>query len=1194
MLIKYSILPFVLFLAWSQTLEASWTWDDPQPQGNALFAAASSTGSSPVVVAVGEYGSLVRSTSPGTWSSPGPVASGATLSGIVWAGDRFMACGSAAGLWASENGLTWSQIDSSVRAIRVLPAGGTTIALGTSSAWVSSGGVFAERSLSAAGITSYRGAVSDGSRVLLYGRAGLLATSTDGATWNKAAQSTGDSFYAAEGGSSGFLVGGLDANGSGIIRASADGLAWSALALPVPRFFPVRIFRLPDGWLVQDYYTGDFYRRSDPAASAWTKVESDLPGFYPAASAIGVDGRLLMFGDRGLVAVFDGTRVVVQMSGAIDTAYLYSPRFSAACAGDFVAAIDFNVANSRLVRYFRGVAASSGVAWTKPSPAPVRGFNTLASIGASFVAYSTGATGDTGSGLPPSFAGFYRSTDGLDWQRFGRVEDPDTSESLLQGQVVSMAAKPDESSVVVLTRSDVSTPGGYGAVRGVYRSTDWNSWRQIPLPAFRANPPAAEENMESVVWDGTQFVLLLYPGRVFTSPDGLSWTQLPSLPAGLAAVSVASGSGVFVARTAALQSDGAYDVESSGGEKFFVFSGGRWWPRSTGRRTPVLQRCVIRAGDTFVATGEGAEVLTSTDGFSWSSHPAPGAPYALLWNGKRLFGFNDSFAAFSREGLPSGGASLGLAALSPRTRDVAAAGEAYNLSLDVAAGVAWEVTKIPSWMTVSPVAGTGPAPISIRVAGHTGKSPRGACLEIAGESHLVFQQAVVPLSWPVLAGAGASLKIPLAGDWSIVAPPGIVAPAKGATVGSGPIALAFARNDSTSPRVIVVNINGTDYRIEQEGTPPAVLRAGIYGGLVGYLEEAASSALLDDYTAAFEGSVRVTVAPPGKISTQGSYSAQLTLHNGTKPLVFRGDGALSADGTVANARWSAGPKGPHIMIKSMSVVRDDEGRQYLHGEFENAGFRFGFLAGRNVFSAKTNPLSSDYAGRASFFLTSYGESGTTADGGVGSAIIGADGIAKLSGVLANGVKFTASASLWGALEPQLVLPFAFGAGASRLVCGFSRYDASSAFTDWDGLGALVSPGSNQDDQPQTVLTFLSASLCLYTPPAKGDASFLWSLPATLRLVLPEIDTIEAEVSSPAPNKIALDSILSGSEGAKFSFSFDPRSGLLKGSVVPAPGSKALPFFGAITRKDYSITGDIGGFLGLVPGPVPGRFEISSP
>jgi len=199
------ILP-LLVLACSAS--ASWRWDDPQVQGNALFAAASSTGSSPVVVAVGEHGSLVRSTSPGNWSSHGPVASGATLSAVVWSGNRFIACAPGAGLWASNDGIAWSRVDSAISATRIFRAGNNIVALGASSAWVSGGGAFVERPLAAAGISSYRGAASSGSRILIFGRDGLVATSSDGSSWSKTAQPAGLDIYAAAGGSAGFLIGG--------------------------------------------------------------------------------------------------------------------------------------------------------------------------------------------------------------------------------------------------------------------------------------------------------------------------------------------------------------------------------------------------------------------------------------------------------------------------------------------------------------------------------------------------------------------------------------------------------------------------------------------------------------------------------------------------------------------------------------------------------------------------------------------------------------------------------------------------------------------------------------------------------------------------------------------------------------------------------------------------------------------------
>lgn len=1187
MSVKYLFIPFFLFLALARLSAAAWNWDDPLPQGNALFAAAVSTGSSPVVVAVGEHGTVVRAVSSGTWTSHGPVADGLSLQGIVWSGDRFLAAGFSAGVWSSSDGRDWSLVDSSVRAARIFRAGSNVIALGSSTAWVSSGNKFTPQSLASAGISAYRDAASDGSRVLLYGSGGFLATTVDGKAWTKSPQDTASSFYSAGGGSTGFLVGGLDGNGNGILLSSANGSAWSAVTPPAGRFFPIRIFRLNDGWLVQDYYSGAFYRRGDSTAAVWARLESDLPGFFPAAFvSSSLPDRILFFGDRGLVAKLDGTKIVPELTGVIDSAYLYSPRFSAAAAGNVFAAIDANVASTRSVRYFSGISSPSGIAWRKPVPAPVRGLTALAAVGTStIVGYSGGAPGAAAENLPATDAGFYRTSDGLSWQVFGRAED-ENGIDLLQGQVVSIASRPDESATVVLTRSDLSSPAGYSAVRSVYRTTNWSDWQQISLPVFRANPPASEENIESVVWDGSQFVMLLHPGRVFTSADGLAWKQLPSLPPGLGAVSVASGSGIFVARTAALQSDGSYAAESSGGEKICVFKDGRWWSRDTGRRAPVLQRRIIFAQDTFVASGQGSEVLTSTDGFSWRAHSAPGAPFALLWNGSRLAAFNDSFAAFSLEGLPSGGTALALAELSTRSRSVPAAGETYNISLAIAEGKDWSVSKIPSWMTVSPSSGRGPAQLAVIVSANTGKSLRGTVLDIGGESHFVLQRlAEVSVVAPV-SGSASTVKIPFAGEWNIASEPGIVSLPNGATGGQGTISLAVARNDSAASRTVTVDINGVPFVLTQLGTPLPVLRAGSYSGLVGYLPDGVSPDALDNYQSAFEGFLRVVVAPPAKNSPQGGYSAQLTLHDGTKPVVFRGSGPFDADGSVAEARWSAGPKGPSIVIKRMAVVRDEEKGQHLEGEFSNAGFRFGFLAGRNIFSAKSNPLSSDYARPATFFLTKYGESGSSADSGVGAVKLGADGIARLSGVLVDGTKFTAASSVWGEVEARMVLPFSFAAGSARIVCGFSRFDSSSLFTDWDGLAALVKPGKNQSGQAETDLGFLSASLCIYTPAPKGSSPFSWTLDPALRLALAS-GGLEGEVSSPSPGKIAAD--LPGS--AKMSLSFAPATGLVKGSFTASPGAAPVTLIGALTQKQYNISGDIGGFLGMVLGPQPGTFEI---
>lgn len=1191
---KHHHLLLSALFALAQPVCASWRWDDPQPQGNALFAAAVSGGANPTVVAVGELGTVIRRAgSSDVWSSVGPVAGGASLSGVVWSGSRFLASGISAGLWESTDGLSWTQNNAAVQAFRLLRAGSNIVALGGSTTWVSSGGEFTEQPLSAAGISSYRGAASDGSRLLLFGSSGLLATSTDGLSWNKTTQSPALVFLAADGGPEGFLVGGFDqVSDKGFLRASSDGNTWTDVALPADGVVPFRLFSIPIGWLLIDYNTGSLYQREDTEGAEWARVGGDLEGFYPAACLAAPEDRAFLFGDRGTIASLGGGTITPELPAAMDSLYLYNPRFSAACTGGVIAAIDGNVINSRLVRYYRGEISPDGVDWSAPSPAPVRGFTALASVGDSaLVGFSSGATGDAGTGLAATSRGFYRSPDGVEWEPLGRVED-DSGSDLVSGNVVSLACRPDNSAAVVLTRDDLSLPGGYSAVRGIYRTSDWNEWQQISLPAFRSDPPVSEESVESLLWDGEKFVLMLYPGRIFTSSDGLSWQQLPALPEGIAAVSVASsGGGCIVVRTAVLQADGSYGVEDSGGEKFFVFDGGRWWPRDTGRRPPLMQRCIIRAGNAFAASGEGAEILTSSDGFGWAAHDAPGAPYALLWNGNRLLAFNDSFAAFSCSGFPEGGTPLAMTSLSPRTCEVAAGGETYEVSLDIAEGEDWSVANIPSWAAVSPSSGKGPAQIVVQVSANTGKTPRGAVMTIAGQEHMINQPIPAPAAPFNAAGGGGTLKIPFSGDWSLAFTPGTVAPRKGLASGKGSFTVVVSRNESVDARTIFVNVNGTDYRIEQEGLPLPVLLAGRYSGLVGYLQPEVSPGELENYTAAFEGYATVALAPGG------TYSAQLALHDGAKIAVFRGKGALSADGTLAEAFWSGRGKEPPIKVRNLAVVRDDDGRQYLHGEFEREGTRFGIIAGRIVFSAKTSPLPSDYAGPATFFLTTYGESGISADSGVGSALVGIDGVVRLRGVLADGAKFSASSAIWGALEPELIMPFFFSGGRGRLVCGFTRYDAAAPFTDWDGEAALISPGIDFEGQPLIDPTYLSASLCAYRAPAKGASGFRWNKPALMYMAWPEgeeIGEIEAELSSPAPNTIALESIIAGNDGANIAFSYSPKDGLLKGKVVAAPGRKALRFMGAINQKQSNINGDFGSFLGLIPGAQSGRFEITPP
>lgn|GEM_PF-3497481 len=1173
--------------------QGSWVWDEPLPHGNALVSVAASTDGA-IQVAVGDYGSVARKISTANWLAVPNFTNGQALASVCWSGTRFLALGSDAGLWESSDGLAWNRVDSNVAGDTIVAAGNLVICVGTSSLWVSSNsGAFQQIPLTSVGLESPKAVVSSNQKILAIHRNGSLLVSENGTTWSSTQPVTNGIFFAAAGGPVGFLVGGFKPSGTSYLPAlyrSADATTWSEVNLPTNANYIYRLMESAGGWLLDEFvesaeaiYRRGVFHRFDK--STWQKLSNTPTPFVPYASRAINSQDTVIVGDRGMLALLgSNSSIVTQGISAFSSEVLDPARFAAAGVGNKIVAVDKNVTRADKVRYY---STSDGHAWSQPNPAPLKAVSALASHNGTLTAFSVFN--------PSSPRGFYKLVD-QNWVPLFSEEEAGLDAVSLDASVVSFAANPHASVGVLLTRVETfGQNGSYSAARGLYKGSNWKDWTPVALPEARLQQPPAEENLETVQWDGSRFVLLLHPGRIFTSNDGASWNLLPplpsdskakleldyprsSVPAQNIAISVASNGSRLVARAAKLNPDGTRRALSPAtNETFFIFDQDRWWPLRVSNPVPPARRQIIHDRTRFLAIGEG-EILSSTDGFAWNTHSIPATPVSLLSTGSRFVAFTDAFGVLSTEQLGEG-TSLQLPSLAPLVKSLSSLAQSYPLQLDTP-GQSWTVTGIPNWMTVSTSPGNGSAILTVSVSENTGKSPRGAVLQIGNLTHVIGQQSTAaPLAFAAKPTASA-ITIPFSGNWSASSSSSLVSFPKAATTGSGSVKLTLPANTTSESRAFTVDLNGVDYTISQPGEAPANLRAGTYSGLVGTTGPD-SDATLSDWES-YDGSVSIVLGKASPSAPHGVFTAAISLFQNGTLTQFKARGAVNSDGKVSGT-WLSPGKSPSQVTVSLSILNESSIEKTISGTLTLPGSEtpLALFAGKQVFDSKANPLSRDAAGKATFFIATFGEQGNLADVAVASANLLTTGTVRLAGTLANGSKFSASSAIWGAAGPDLSFPFYLPTSkATSLLAGFLLKDPSQISSDWSG--PLNQLGSS--DAPQ-----LNGSLSSYSPPARGASAVVWNAPAPFALNTAALNLLLGDASIPAAGKVAV--AFDNSASSAF-FKINPSTGLVSGQYKQStPGFKPIPLTGAVNQKIEALDGSRGAVLGFVPKSPKDTFSI---
>ncbi|MBJ7390924.1 MAG: BACON domain-containing protein [Chthoniobacterales bacterium] len=1003
---------FLFFLGAAEpSAFASWRWDDPRPQGNALYAATLADNESAQVVAVGAYGTVLRGTSEGTWENLDPAPDTKTFTAVLPSLGGLVATGPAAGIWHSVDlGSTWTALDRDVSGRWLLPiSAGALLCLGPDSCHVRSDVAFESVATPDLPRSARLAAAARNGRAVVVGAGGAVSRTDNGRDWFVQNLLGEPYLYALSAGPDGFFAAGWDSEAAvGVLFFSANGEEWTRIDAPAGFYYAVSLHAAHNGVIMQE---ASFDARSGPlylfSSGQWTKLGALAFDFYPAASCV-VGGFTLLFDERGLVVSLppDGTALSVLVGSPIVSGYLYTPFFRVAASGDFCLALDLNGPPSPIF-------TTDGAVWQQPLPSAISGANSL-------LAFSGGIVAHGGTGLPC----FYRTTDGADWQLLKPTGDV--------SNVQSFAANNDGSVVVAIARDELLLGSTYTARRTVYRAAGWDSDAPlVPLSdtAWQENQPPDFSVGEHVQWDGTRFVMLLYPGRIFTSTDGSNWSRLPALPAADVAVAIASNGDEIVVRTARLSADGTFSgAAPAGNEEYYVFSDGRWWPRRTGPAPELEQRQVIWDGAQFCALGRG-EIFTSPDGWRWSSQAAPATLSSLCWSGTRLFAFTESFSVLSSGQRLEGGAPVEQSVLDPRLHRSPAAGENYELTLTrLRNDEAWQIIGLPAWVTAQPFSGTGPAKVKFTVTENTSKTPRGAVVTLAGSSHLLSQDAPAPPVPRSISSSAVTIKLPFAGSWS--------AQVTGAgsfsagLAGSGTPALRIAANTSTADRQINVDLNGFNYVIEQEGRPVSQLRAGTYAGPVGYVSGTVSPDSIPPIDAyeSFEGDIRFSISASPDVPGEGAYSVSMVWHDGANLLAAKGKGRVSADGKIAGFNLAGG--GKTFVFRDVSVALLGDYSALVRGIMQVGSVDFVFNAGKNFH--REQPLAATRTGLHTFVLDATAAGPPTA---AGTWALGQDGTARFSIRLPGGAKATCSSFVWTGEDGRNWLPFTAQISAARTLVG---------------------------------------------------------------------------------------------------------------------------------------------------------------
>ncbi len=173
--------------------------------------------------------------------------------------------------------------------------------------------------------------------------------------------------------------------------------------------------------------------------------------------------------------------------------------------------------------------------------------------------------------------------------------------------------------------------------------------------------------------------------------------------------------------------------------------------------------------------------------------------------------------------------------ISPSSRSLTSAGGSGSINVSAGTGCSWTASSTVSWITVTPVSGTGDGMVVYTVGANTGSSSRTGNITVAGMSFVVTQDAgcsysISPSSVALPASGGAGNVTITTGEscsWTAVTNASWINLTTVSGTGSGTVSFTVSPNTSTGMRsgglTIGSNNNSGSVVLEQSGANPSAM-----------------------------------------------------------------------------------------------------------------------------------------------------------------------------------------------------------------------------------------------------------------------------------------------------------------------------------------------------------------------------------
>lgn len=842
--------------------DAAWMWRAPLPQGNTLSAAAASPDTVVVLDGAGTYQSkqiLTWKSSNPSWVAP-KVDTPWGLRAVTWTGDRFVAAGerSEEGFFQSTDGINWSRIrGTSVNGAPVLQlasVGDTVVGITSNrKVWCSTdkGATWAlSGELPSDGYTKM---ASNGQIFVAVGSSGKVASSSDGKTWTTRASGTTAQFQSLASNGSGFVAVGFVFNAglmTSVFIKSSDGITWSQPEeLPLdnwgsPRLFN-SVFRCGNGYLA---YAGEYF--TSPDGSTWTSVGDEVFGNWPSSSPSDVQAtspvpgdssKTFLFGQGGLIATFNGSNFETVVDNYLGGSISSGDIGSAAGLNNILLGVKMNG---------RFIESTDSTNFTSESFSSVQA---VQRIGDKLVkcSYNNGISSGT----------FESTTDGATWSRLGTANFNAPDEDNRQGGVASFAGREQGPVVAVVLRTD-TTNWPHRITPELYRSTDWNTWVQVPVATAGLAPYdsgwAPTAPTPQVQWDGSRFLLLAQSGRLWSSTDGASWVALPALPNDTAAYlsvnywpgapvsnliySFASNGSKIVARAGKADS-GSFSAR--GPDRFFVYSNGSWKMTQLKEDSWGNGHNVVWNGSIFASGSRRTNLNTSPDGVTWTVRELGADVSNLVWTGSQFAGFTDFYGILTHPtGLSPVVPTGPYAEISPET--LTAPSDGGIVTVDMKSDSSWSVSESLAWVTPVQSSGFYSDTIELRIAPNTTPLERTGAVKIvvktlaATPTTLTTKTITIKQSGYISVGGSAQIvgsaggsptvnvsspspwKVTNTAKWLNVAAPGMSGDGTVPAGDNKTVTFTVQPNPLTTVRTATISLGGVPFTITQEAATRAI------------------------------------------------------------------------------------------------------------------------------------------------------------------------------------------------------------------------------------------------------------------------------------------------------------------------------------------------------------------------------------